>query len=155
MRKFEKLIPPGAGTGEIKTFTILALTGAAILSLLLFVHELDLAVDLLYEDTYPPHTQFRPGAVMPGFWVVMGKKLLTFPICALCTLGFVIANYSYFFSESKSIYTMGRIPSRWELHIRCWALPVLSVVAILAAQWLLTLLCYIIYIRSVPEGVLL
>lgn len=155
MRRIEKLIPPGGRTSELTGFTVLAILLAVIVSGLLFANELELAVDALYEDTYPVHTQLRDGAVMPPFWEIMRGKCMTFPICALCMLGFVIANYSYFYSESKSIYTMRRIPNRWELHYRCWAMPMLGALSFLAVQWLFTLLCYIIYIRSIPEGVLL
>lgn len=155
MRKYEKLIPPGGRTSELRSFTILAIFAALAVSGFSFLNALELVVDALYEDTYPVHTQLRDGAVMLPFWEIMRGKCMTFPICALCMLGFVIANYSYFYSESKSIYTMRRIPNRWELHYRCWAMPMLGALSILAVQWLFTLLCYIIYIRSIPEGVLL
>lgn len=155
MRRIEKLIPPGGRTSELTGFTVLAILLAVIVSGLLFANELELAVDALYKDTYPAHIELRPGAVMPPFWEIMGDKCVIFHICALCMLGFVIANYSYFYSESKSIYTMRRIPNRWELHYRCWAMPMLGALCILVVQWLFTLLCYIIYIRSIPEGVLL
>lgn len=155
MLKTERIIPPGGRTSELKGFTILAILAAVIISGLPFANELELAVDSLYEDTYPYHIQLKDGAVMPPFWEIMGDKCAIYPICALFMLGFVIANYSYFHSESKSIYTMRRIPNRWELHFRCWAMPVLGALCILAVQWLFTLLCYIIYIRSIPEGVLL
>lgn len=155
MGKKNRLNPPGMRIGEWKYFVILTLAGGLIYTILFFVQNLDIAIDGLYEYSYPLRQKLLPGAVMPDFWSLMEDPLDPYPIFAFSMLGFLITNYGYFYQESKSIYTMRRVKSPWELHLRCWALPVIGAVIFIAAQWLITLVCYIIYIRSVPEGVLL
>lgn len=155
MHKRNKLTPPGVKTTQWKYYVLATLAGALLYSLIFYTNNLDAAIDSLYEYTYPPHQELRPGAVMPGFRTVVEDALDVYPILAFSMLGFVITNYSYFYQESKSIYTMRRLKSSWELHLRCWALPVIGAGIFMAAQGIVTLICYIVYIRSVPEGVLL
>lgn len=155
MSKLERLVPPGSKAGEWKGFVLVTLIGALLYTLVFYTQNLTGAIVGLYEYTNPPHQKLRSGAVMPAFWTLMDGPLDPYPIFAVSMLGFVIANYSYFYQESKSIYTMRRVKSPWELHRRCWTLPVIGAAIFIAAQWIVTLICYIVYIRSVPEGVLL
>ena len=60
------------------------------------------------------------------------------------------AHISYF-QDSKSIYTMRRLPSVWELHRRCLTLPVCGMVIGLGTAFVLILLYYNVYIGLTPE----
>ena len=62
-------------------------------------------------------------------WMLPFEELLpgTFTIMAIAALGFVIAAilfYLYHYQGCRSIYTMKRLPDKWELWRRCLMLPV-------------------------------
>ena len=70
---------------------------------------------------------------------------LLYPIFAVCMLAFAVGNYLEFCRPCKSIYTMARIRSGLELHIRCWALPLVGAIAICLLRWVLLGLIYVSY----------
>ena len=77
-----------------------------------------------------------------------------FKTFAVASFAFVIANYLYFFQESKSIYTMRRLHSGWELHLRCWMLPALGALLLLLCSALLTGLYALHYFTVTPPELL-
>ncbi len=76
--------------------------------------------------------------------------LEAFPVFCVSWIAYVIANYLYFFQESKSIYTMRRLRSPWELHLRCWTLPVLGVLVLALCAWLCWWLYGLHYFNATP-----
>ena len=93
-----------------------------------------------------------PGAVMPDFHTLVGKALIGFLVLAIWwILVFVSAHYGYHFAGSKSIYLMRRLPDRWELHRRCWTLPLLVVLLCLLTATILFLVYYGIYMAATPK----
>lgn len=152
MSKLERFAPPGMRVNSWIYFLAVTLVGSALYTLVFFVGDLEQAMNLLYEYSNPPRLKLVDGAVMPPFLSLMDGALDPYPIFAFSMLGFVISNYACFYQESKSIYTMRRIRSPWELHWRSWTLPVIGAVCYFAAMGLMTIICYIIYILCVPEG---
>ena len=70
--------------------------------------------------------------VVPPFRELLHPWMLhAFGYLALLCLLFVPRNYSYFRIGSKSFYIMRRVRNPWELHIRCWAVPLLGVAVVL------------------------
>jgi len=68
----------------------------------------------------------------------------------LAALSHVIVHYQYHHRVSKSIYTMKRLPNRWELHRRCWSLPLCCFAAVLLTGFLLLLVYYAVYLLVTP-----
>ena len=89
--------------------------------------------------------QLIPGAVIAPFSDLLAWSLLGCFGAALAMLALAAWHYATHFRGSRSIYTMRRLPSRWELHRRCLTLPALGAAAYLleaAALWGLDFLLY-------------
>lgn len=87
------------------------------------------------------------------FGAVLGDAMLLFLFAAAAMVAFLIRNYFYFFEGNKSIYTMARVKSVWELHVRCWTLPVLGAAALLLCRAVLTVVFFLIFLLATPKGV--
>lgn len=96
----------------------------------------------------------RPGAVMPYFTELLHGSFWGLGIVAACMLALAVGFYGYHYQGGRSIYTMRRLPNRWELWRRCLTLPVLTALACLLLAGLLTLLYFEIYLQVTPEGCL-
>lgn len=107
--------------------------------------------DQLYETGVDGVRTLIPGAVMPDFVQVLGPALVGFLLLALCMAAMIPIHYSYHYRGSRSIYLMRRLPSRWEVHRRCWTLPVLAILCCAVAAFLLLLLYFAIYMHTTPE----
>ena len=92
-----------------------------------------------------------PGAIMPDFVEILGESLLGFKIVFALMIAAVVIHYAYHFQESKSIYTMRRLPLVWELHRRCLTLPVCGMVIGLGTAFVMLLLFYTVYMGLTPE----
>ena len=89
--------------------------------------------------------QLVPGAVIAPFSELLGWSLLGCFAAAAAMAVLAAWHYLTHFRGSRSIYTMRRLPSRWELHRRCLTLPALGAAAYLleaAALWGLDFLLY-------------
>jgi len=96
-----------------------------------------------------------PGAMISDFiniwrWDTETGSGIGFLTMSLLMLIFVPYYYYYHYQGSHSIYLMRRLPSRWELHIRCWSLPLMSGAAFLLAGFVLLLFCFFIYMVVTP-----
>jgi hypothetical protein len=89
------------------------------------------------------------GEQMADFSVVLGSALYGFYILAVAALLTAALRRAYFEQDSKSIYTMRRLPRR-ETAQRCLVLPVLYALAALAAAFLLLCLYYFFYMAVTP-----
>ena len=96
----------------------------------------------------------KTGAFMPDFVEILHPFLLGFPILALCMAAFIPVHYACFYRDSKSIYLMRRLPSRWELHRRCLTVPMCAVLCCLAAALVLLLIYFAVYMLATPENCL-
>lgn len=91
------------------------------------------------------------GAEMADFAVVLEGAFVGFAVAAVCLAALAVWHYAYHFQGSRSIYTMRRLPDRWELLRRCVALPLAGIVACLIAAALLLLVYYAVYQLVTPE----
>ena len=71
----------------------------------------------------------KEGAVIKPFSEVLGNAFWVFALVAAAMVFVAMQFYGSHFQGSKSIYTMKRLPSPWELRRRCLALPVATAVA--------------------------
>jgi len=95
-----------------------------------------------------------PGAVMRDFAECMQFALLMFLVVVLAELMQIREFYKYHREGSMSIYLMRRLPSRWELHRRCLAFPLLGLGLCAAAAFLTVVLCYAYYMIATPDACL-
>jgi len=77
---------------------------------------------------------------------------VSFLILAGSTLACAAGYYQYFYQGSQSIYVMRRLRSCWELHVRCWTLPVLGVVIVCGFALVTYGICAVTYLLLAPEG---
>ena len=71
------------------------------------------------------------------FFVVMGIQIYRY--------------YKSFTQGSMAIYTMRRLPDRWEYHRRCWMQPILSMLAEILLFAFLAGLCWLVWYFATPE----
>lgn len=93
----------------------------------------------------------RPGAVMEDFAQLLDWMLLGFAVTAVCMAALAVWHYASHFQGSRSIYTMRRLPQRWELARRCLTLPLLGALGCLIGAAALLLICFAVYNLATPE----
>ena len=96
------------------------------------------------------------GASMPDFWsLIDGGVFDVFKIWIFAFLAMIAVHYGYHYRESKSIYTMRRLPNKYELHIRCTALPLSATAVSLILSFILLIIYYVHYMTVTPDELLL
>lgn len=155
MLEKKRLVPPGANLAPF-LYTLVALAAVcAVCELLPFLAKV---VDV-WRKIHVYHTY--AGTQMPSYYELstdpdpgqgwsyilmfgMDHRLL-YPVFAVCMLAFAGSNYLEFYRPSKSVYTMARVRSGLEIHVRCWALPLVGAITICLLRWVLTGLIYVSY----------
>ncbi len=94
------------------------------------------------------------GMMMPNFIDLVEHAFLGFFIAMLLALAFALYHYAFHYQGSKSIYLMHRLPNRFELHRRCWTVPVAAALIIAAVMVLTFLFYFAIYLLVTPDGCL-
>lgn len=90
------------------------------------------------------------GAKMPNFEFLTKDLFEVFGVVLIfCGLA-IVYHYYYHYQGSKMMYLMRRLPNKWEVHIRCFALPVIAGVISVAYMLALRLLFYAIYYWCTP-----
>ena len=148
--KLKKLAPPGADLGaDLRSFGLLVFLAWFLSGLFLIRYET--AFGRLFETAYD-HTTLRSGAVMLPAGEVLHHSMAGFTVTVIAQAANVVRNYRMFTEETKSIYLMKRLSASKELHIRCWALPLLfSAAAVLIAFLLIGIDLAYYYLRTPAE----
>lgn len=94
------------------------------------------------------------GAMMTDFIDLVEYAFLGFFLAILLALAFGLYHYAYHYQGSKSIYLMRRLPNRFELHRRCWSVPLAAALIITAVMVLIFFLYFAFYFFITPEGCL-
>lgn len=149
MKFMDDFAPPGIGTDKELGGFISGLVVAWFFSFSFFKKYAE-ARALLYHIQGTKRVLIE-GAVMTDFSVILGDSLQSFEFFGVLLLSVVIWHYLYYRQGSKSIYLMKRLPSRWEIQKRAWTLPLLAVVATLAAAFVVMLFYYWIYMVATPK----
>ena len=89
--------------------------------------------------TIAPFSELTRGTPLFGLWIFLAVMPLM-----------VWRYYRFHTQEAMSVYTMRRLPDRWEYHRRCWTQPILSAIAELLLYALLTALCWLIWYFATP-----
>lgn len=125
MSKRNSIVPPG---GSLKTELTVNLLFA-----LLIIGGISLSFWVVYGANYNNLFTFvsgkrciMVGSIMPGLNTLMRGKFIGFwGYVVVCVVNGV-THYLSFYTPTKSIYVMKRIPNGRELHFRCLAVPLLS-----------------------------
>lgn len=141
-------LPPGVDAPKLETSLLVGLA-AALLFHLQFILRYWSARNDLY-TYYQGHIRRLNGTMMPVFGEILGTSLYGCFVAALAMIVVAIQLYATHFQGSKSIYTMRRLPDRWELWRRVLTIPVLAAAGFLLLAFVLRCLDFTIYILFTP-----
>lgn len=96
----------------------------------------------------------KPDASMPTFSALLGFSLYGSIIAVLAMIPLAWLFWHSHSMGSKSIYTMRRLPNRWELPRRCFTIPILAGLCYVALAAVLLLLDFSIYWWCTPRQLL-
>lgn len=151
--KMQALLPMSVSTGRVwKGLGLGAL--AATCCNFYYLYSYTMASHELWYHGTDGIQYLRPDATMPPFFSLLGFSLYG---CAIAVLAMVPLAWMFWhshFVESKSIYTMRRLPNPRELPRRCLTVPVLAAVCYLFLALVLLLLDFAIYWRCTPSPLL-
>lgn len=88
--------------------------------------------------------------MVPFMWIIREGGLELFAWIPAAMILLASAHYLYHRYDTMSIYLMRRLPSRWELHRRCWSLPIAASVGSVLVALALVAVYYLIYILVTP-----
>lgn len=125
------------------------------LSLFSFLQRYSLALDSLYTQVPGPNgtyiRELDPTRTILPFRDLLGGTPLFGLWIFLAVMPLMVWRYYRFHTQdAMSVYTMRRLPDRWEYHRRCWTQPILSAMAELLLYALLTALCWLIWYFATP-----
>lgn len=154
MGKFDwdRYVPLGVDGKKSLSGIGLGLGFSAVLSLRFF-----LRLSMAYGDLFVWRNgvkYLRDGAKMPPFGQLRSGCFLPFAVVALALALSAAEFYFRHYQGSRSIYTMKRLPNRWELWRRVLTLPLCGIAACGLCVALLTALYYGIYLLVTPAGCL-
>jgi len=123
---------------------------ATAFSLITFITNFNDELDKLYYKNGSNRTLI-PGAIMPDFVEIFGRSHWGFLVVIVVALALIGVHYAYHYQGSKSIYTMRRLPSRWELHRRCLTLPLVAIAIYLIMAFAILFIFYTAYMNITPD----
>lgn len=129
--------------------------GLSTLPVLAFFGRYIDALDALYHTVWISQTETRweldPNRTIAPFGELMAGLPRLGLWCFLALMGVQIyRHYTYHTRDAMTIYTMRRLPDKWELHRRCLTQPILSILAELLLFAVLTALCWLAYYFWTP-----
>lgn len=146
--------PPGIKLEWEKQFFVSGWIMSALYSCGFLIRYFELRSDL-YVYRSAGVRELDPARVMPDFYEILDGCLRFYIIFAVCMLLLIVYHYAFHYMGSKSIYTMRRLPNKWELHRRCLTLPIASALILLIPAAVTLLLWFAIYMLCTPEQCLM
>ena len=125
------------------------LTGCCLASLLFFVRYFEHYSTLF--ETVGKDRVIISGAAMPHFAYIASDCFSLFISFSAAMVYLGIYHYYYHYMGSKSIYTMKRLPSFWELWRRCITIPFIAGVVSLLIAFILLMLYFAFYMLVTPD----
>ena len=153
-RELSYYAPPGMVLKQEKKIFVIGMILSSLFSFLIFGIEFSDCLEKLYWKNGAERTVI-PGAIMTNFVELFGEAFIGFKVVFALMIAAALMHYTYHFLESKSIYTMRRLPSVWELHRRCLTLPICGIIISLTTALLILLICYGFYVGLTPKECLL
>ena len=142
--------PPGYNVKWEKRF----LTACVILSLTIsfgFFGKLIYEINKLYYFDGGKR-YLRDNAVCANFSDIAGVFFLGFTVTAITSLSFILLRRLYLNQNSKSIYTVKRLPQRLPVFKLTFPVPVSYFLSILFIKYVFILLYFFIYLIAVPKA---
>ena len=128
---------------------------ASGLPLFSFLNRYSAALEALYSYREPGNQIIRElnpdRTIAPFSGLIRGTPLLGLWIFLAVMPILVWRYYHYHTQGSMAVYTMRRLPDRWEYHRRCWMQPLLSAAAELLLFAVLIGLCWLLWRFNTPE----
>ena len=147
--ELSRWVPPGLNARQELQWIAAGLLLSTLWSLSFFL-SLRSAWASLYREGLNGR-ELIPDAQMADFADVMGRSLAGFGIMACCLLALAVWHYASHYQGGRSIYLMRRLPSRWELHRRCLALPLAAALVCGLTALTLLLVYFAAYLAVTPE----
>lgn len=122
---FDHLLPPGLTNSKMLN-TLLAQLMVLLGRLLVDAIQLSGAVSRVLQrvkEGWDLETPIPYYYLYPEFDSMMKYSMLLFLLMILIMLSFSISHYSYYRRETKSIYLMQRLPSKWTIWKQCVTVP--------------------------------
>ena len=135
--------PPGMELKQEKKVFVIGMALSSLFSFLVFGIGFSDSLEKLYWKNGAERTVI-PGAVMTNFVELFGEATIGFKVVFALMIAAAVMHYTYHFFESKSIYTMRRLPSAWELHRRCLTLPICGILISIVTAFLILLIWLLI-----------
>lgn len=149
----EPYVPPGMPIGTLLSSWIFCMAASTCWCMLFIVRYLDYRGQLF---------EYRNGrrvllenAKMPNFEYLTVNLFEVFGIVLLFCALVVVYHYYYHYQGSRMMYLMRRLPNKWEVHIRCFALPIAAGVITIVYMLVLRMLFYAVYVLCTPSQCLI
>lgn len=149
---WQRYVPLGMDGRRLRNRMLLAL-GTGVGWSVRFLVEFSNAKSGLYQTVNRKRVLVE-GRVMPDFAALLHGSFWGLVLVAAAMAAVAAALYLYHYQGGRSIYTMRRLPDRWDLWRRCLTLPVWTALACLLAAGVLTLLYFVIYMLLTPPSCL-
>ena len=146
----EKHAPLGIDVTTEFGLYIFGVVMATLLSAFCFFVDYSYALNELY--TYRGNKRVLiEGAIMQDFNVMIDELGTVSTLVCVVTLLVTVGHYMYHYQGSKMMYLMKRLPDKWDVHRRCWTLPVTGAVLMVVWAFVLKMLFYAVYMFCTPS----
>lgn len=145
----EKHAPLGIEIQNEVGIYILGVIVSTCQSLLFFLNYVNARAELY--DYYGTKKVLIEGMKIQEFSYLIDKLFSFGTIVCIACLMMVAVHYMYHYQGSKMMYLMKRLPDKWELHKRCWTLPITGCVLMAAWMFVLRMIFYAVYILCTPS----
>lgn len=146
--KIRKIIPVGI-KAETEIWIFASALAAGICRALLFFQAYSREYNRLFEIEYGKRVLIN-GRMMTDFYDVLDGTFDGFFIGIFAFICLIFLHYGYHHKDSKSIYTMKRLPDKYELHKRCFTVPVIGIITSIILALSLLLIFYYYYMAKTP-----
>lgn len=148
-KRLEKYAPPGIQVSTEVGWFYFGMIVATFHSMLFLIQYIS-ARDELYIRT-SRGLELIEGAIIRDFGTLTENVFLTFYLVCIVTLLVGVYHYFYHYQGSKMMYLMKRLPDKWEVHKRCWILPIAGFCITVVWMLIVRMLYYAIYIFCTPS----
>ncbi len=146
----DRYTPPGFNVGAEKTVFLVGWVLSFLYSLKFVFHYI-VALEQLYRPLNTGGRRLIPGAVITDFYDVFRHAWGGFWILLVVMLIYGIFHYTYFTTDTKSIYLMRRLPDRLERYRRVVTLTLVWVLLCVLSAVLCFVFSYLIYRFATPD----
>ena len=145
----EPYAPPGAPLLQEKSYWIMTMIISTFWCLQYVLRYIE-ARNMLFEYRVGRKVLIE-GAMMTSFESLTANLFEVFGLVLLYCVLVVVYHYFYHYQGSNMMYLMRRLPNKWELHTRCFVLPIMASIFTIAYMYVLRMLFLAIYILCTPS----